>query len=283
MTDRATSPLASYRATVALVQILPTPRQISHIILASTEGAHNGLGATRYDTERVTGGEHSSHPDRMAERRIERAERAAQELARTGRDRREGLDDLRTVSKASERFVVAIASLLVESQIGDPGDMDDYDWDEAVTDAALMAELQATEDGKPGEVLQAAIDCYEGPVLRHITNADRAVRDLALVLRLYSPRDANDLERSWTSGLADEDCCRYCLRLGLRVERHRRDCCQVHYRLEQDSRNHTTDGQIAEVPDWLTETMLRTKGPGPLWRAERSRWLLSLGPERRTA
>ena len=177
--------------------------------------------------------------------------------------------DLRSVDHLEQRFVDAIGELATRSHSrGRP-----ETWDEAVKDAHLLAEIDAVC------VLENTWGAKA--VRKWVEQAGDAVHDLELLAGRHASREPNDHERTWTSGLADEECCRVCLQLRLRVERHARGLCSGCWKLSQDSREHTDDGEPVDPPPELIEEFRRINNPsGPAWKAERSRWLRSL--ERRS-
>lgn len=214
----------------------------------------DGLRAIRYDSAGGRSADVSSHPERMALR-----------------DRRDpSEDDLRLIDHHESRFVAAVAELAMRSHSrGAP-----ETWDEAVKDAHLLAEMDAIgileriPGEKPAKWVHAAGD---------------ALHDLELIRRRHATRDADDWERSFTSDLDDNQCCRVCLRLRLRVKAHARGLCQGCWKLSQDSRRHTADGEPVDPPVELIEEFRRLGNVhGPAWKATRSRWLTSLGPEHAT-
>jgi len=203
---------------------LPTPRTISRLILASTDGAHNGLRAACYDHHVTgTGAERTTHPERIAESRNT-------DLAHDGdtkppkprqRDYRRPLDDLRELSKASERFVVSVASLIVEAASGDPGDMDEYTWDDAVKDAQYLLEVR--HDHHPDEdhdrTKCGCIDSIDAAELagrdihRYIDGADRSTKTIRAIHCRYLPAPATRWVQIREDGLQADEICDTCASL----------------------------------------------------------------------
>lgn len=220
-------------------------------ILASVD---DGLRAANYEGAGGRSADVSSHPERMA---------LSQRQDRTQ-------DDLRRCDSLVASYVTAVGEIAVRSRSGARAET----WDGAVKDHNLLDQMDAVgvleriPGEKPSKWVHRVGDC---------------LHDLELLARRHETgREPDDFERSWTSGLADGDCCRVCLKLRLRTRSHARGLCQGCWKLSQDSRHHTDDGEPIDPPVELIEEFRRIgDGQGPAWKATRSRWLNSLGPERR--
>lgn len=220
-------------------------------ILATVD---DGLRAASYDSAGGRSADVSSHPERQALN-----------------ERRDPTHaDLSLLDHHEARYVTSVYEIATRSHTGPFP----TDWRSARIGARRLDDMDAigvleTTGQKPARWVYAAGD---------------ALHDLELLAGRHMARKANDYEQAWTSGLADEECCDLCLEhLRLRVPRYRGQWCQPHYTLRLDSRNHTPDGQPVDPPGWLSDELRRTGGPGPDWKRARSRWLLDLGPERRSA
>lgn len=208
----------------------------------------DGLRAARYDGTGGRDADQSSHPERMAIH---------------GR-RDPAWADLDLIDHHAERFICAVTELALRSHSrGAP-----RSWDEAVQDAHLLAEMDAV----------GILERTGQRPSRWVHQAGDAVHDLALIRDRHASREARDWEQSWTSGLADEECCRLCLdHVNLRSPRKAKQLCQMHLRLFNEA------GGI-DPPQWLTEEFRRIGSPaGPDWKRARSRWLQSEGVQDRSA
>lgn len=179
------NPASTFAKTASRAMQLPVPAAIARLILASTEAAHNGLRAATYEARTSGTGHdvHLTHPEVGAERRIERGDK----------DSRRPLDDLRDLSKASERFVDAIAALNAECLDAPPPET----WDEAVKDADHLAEH---------DLIEAALDVGRD-VTGWVKQANTATIDIGHVWKRYAPRASTPWERyKRAGGRADEVC-----------------------------------------------------------------------------
>ena len=173
--------------------------------------------------------------------------------------------DLRALDQAVQTFVDNVGELVTRSASrGVP-----QTWEEAVNDAQLLDRDDAIS------VLERVWGHRD--VNRWVTKAGDAVHDLALITGRHVTRQPNDHERTWTSDLADEQCCRVCLQLKLRVPVKARRLCAGCWQLSQDSREHTDDGEAIDPPPELIEEFRRIGNPhGPAWKKARSDWLHAL-------
>jgi hypothetical protein len=283
------TPLERYTAAVELAIKLPTPQSISRTILADTPDVDDGLRAASYDGDRTTGGTTSSHPERMlAQRHPGQFPRDEDDPDTPGtwgprHHSNRPADDLLRLSKASERAVEAIASLLAE--VLDQGyDPDSYDWDDATKDAHLIAEH------RNGETLRAALDLgrnvtYWLDRYSHAIDTVRAVHDTWLP---HAP----------AQGLAEanQPWCRPCQRIKLYNgepllrQRVTKVCCQRCWRDIQDLEGFVLDANGHPIPAvelqndpamWPSEAMTKAREDGRRVLADRERqaWLRGHGAD----
>lgn len=241
-----TSDTAGLFAELAALAFELDVRSLRQTIAA---GRDDGLKAARYDGAGGRSAEVSSHPERQA-------------LA-PKRDRTDA--DLALLTSHERTYVWAIAEIAVRSRSGRPCE----DWDEAVKDHQLLAEMDAVGvlERIPGE-----------KPAKWVTKAGDALHDLSRLADQHVSRAPKDWERSWTSGLSDEACCRLCLEhVNLRTEAKAKRLCQMHLRLYNEA------GEV-DPPEWLTQEYRRIGSPsGPDWKRARSRWLQSEGVQDRSA
>lgn len=244
-----------FTAAVELAMAMDTPAQILRRILA--DPADNGLRAAALDGK-IRGGDKLSHPERMS----------TDERRRPDTQRHQ--DDAITLARTAEVVAECVVGLLDVCLHKSP-DISEYSWGEALKDGHLLAEM-----GLVDAALSVDVD---RTTTRTVERFCEAVQDLAHLAKRWPKRTGrapSDIEASWTSGLADEDCCRICLTVeplgALRVERHRGDLCRVCYELRQAS------GGI-EPPEWLIAVWhdCDRKGQSVQWRNARERWLESVG------
>lgn len=183
--------------------------------------------------------------------------------------------DLAELDAAVDRFVAAIGELASRSHShGVP-----ETWDEAVKDAHLLAEMDAVT------VLERAGWKVRGWVVA----AGDALQAIETLAGRHLRRDPNDHERSWTSGLADEQCCRVCLKLGLRVawqDGGAGGLCQGCYRLRKRCAyvNELSIDEVGDPPETLIEELRRIGTPGSIQdRNARHRWFQRVGDEHRAS
>jgi len=241
MTDHAA--LFADLAAVALeLDVRDLRRQIA-------EGRDDGLRAARYDRSGGRSAEQASAPERW--------------VMEPRRDRTDA--DLALLASLERTYVAAIAEIAVRSRSGRPCE----DWDEAVHDHQLLAEMDAVGvlERIPGE-----------KPAKWVLRAGDALHDLSRLADQHLSRAPKDWERSWTSGLSDEACCRLCLEhVNLRTEAKAKRLCQMHLRLFNEA------GEV-DPPEWLTQEYRRIGSPsGPDWKRARSRWLQSEGVQDRSA
>ena len=220
-----------------------------------TAGRDDGLRAASYDGPTARSADTSSTVERQALN-----------------PRRDSTDsDLQRLDELEASYVAAVHWLATRSHSGPfPND-----WRTARPGHKLLIAMDAV----------TALERTGQRPGRAVIQAGDALHDLERMAARHpvGGRAPDDYERSWTSGLADGDCCRVCLKLKLRNRAHARGLCQGCWKLSQDSRNHTDDGEPIDPPVELVEEFRRIgDGHGPAWKATRSRWLNSLGPEHRT-
>ena len=184
--------------------------------------------------------------------------------------------DLRRLDIAVQRFVDMVGELAERSHSrGRP-----ETWEEAVKDAHLLVEMDAVT------VLEQTWGAKD--VRKWVTNAADAVIDIEVIASRHVSRDPNDHERTWTSGLADEQCCRICIRLGLRVnwqEGGAGGLCQGCYRLRNRCAqvNDLDPDEVGDPPETLIEELRRIGAPGSVQdRNTRHRWFADVGAEHRS-
>lgn len=172
--------------------------------------------------------------------------------------------DLKLLEQLQAAFVTAIDEIACKSM----SRRKITDWDDAVTVAALLDEMEAVE----------VLERTDQKPRRWVIKAGDALHDLELLARRHMTREPDDWEKSWTSGLAPEDCCRVCTKLGLWVpwrEGGAAGLCQGCYRLRKRCA-HETDLDMDAIPDpppELIEELRRIGAPGGVTdRAARQRW-----------
>lgn len=179
--------------------------------------------------------------------------------------------DLAALQTAVSAFVAAVGELAVLSHSrGRP-----RSWGAAVTDASILAEWEAVD----------SLETSGQKPRKWVLKAADALHDLELIRDRHCPRDASDHERTWTSGLADEECCLVCFQLGLRVTNDtttggRLGLCQSCYRLRlRCAEVNDIDTKDAPVPPpELVQELRRIGAPGSAAdRATRSRWFQAVG------
>ena len=184
--------------------------------------------------------------------------------------------DLRTLDYYVARYITAVDWIARRCHSGPFP----TDW----RTAALGAQRLVRDDMLPAlEQTWGAKD-----VSRWVMAAGDAVHDIELIACRHLPRQASEWEQHWTSGLADEDCCRVHLRLEppQRTEVKAKGLCQQCGRLKADAADilGCDFDQAPDPPRELLETYRRINNPsGPAWKAERSKWLQTLEKERRCA
>lgn len=240
------SDLARLFADLAAVALELDVRDLRSAI---EDGRDDGLRAAAYDRSGGRSASTSSHPERTA--------------LRPSTDRTDA--DLRRLAEHEATYVDAIAQIAVRSRSGRPCE----DWDEAVHDHNLLVQMDAVGilERIPGE----------NPA-KWVRRAGDAISSLEHLADRHRSRPPKDWERSWTSGLSDEECCRLCLdHVNLRTEAKAKRLCQMHLRLYNEA------GEV-DPPEWLTEEYRRIGSPsGPAWKAARSKWLQSEGVQDRSA
>lgn len=172
--------------------------------------------------------------------------------------------DLKLLADLCKSFVTAIDEIAGRSMSARKLD----DWDDAVTAAALLDEMGAID------VLERT---NQNP-RKWVVKAGDALHDLELLARRHMTRQPDDWEKSWTSGLTENECCRVCMSLGLWVDWREGGAgglCQGCYRLRKRCA-HETSLDMDEIPDpppELIEELRRIGSPGgPVDRAARQRW-----------
>lgn len=208
--------------------------------------ADDGLRAANYEGAGGRSADVSSHPERHA----------------LNERRDPTRNDLTLVDHHVCRYIAAVYEIATRSHSGPfPND-----WRTARIGAKRLDDMAAIE------VLETT---GQRPA-RWVHQAGDALHDLELLAGRHLARKANDHERSWTSGLADEQCCRVCLELGLRIERKARGLCQPCLRLKTDLAAELACDidDAADPPPELLEEFRRINNPGgPAWKAIRSRWI----------
>jgi hypothetical protein len=173
---------------------------------------------------------------------------------------------LTRLDKAEAKFVANIAELVTRSVSRGVPDT----WDEAVSDCSMLDQMDAI----------AALEAAWGvkAVRKWVTNAGDALEDIDWIWNRYVTRDPNDHERTWTSGLADEECCRVCLQLRLRVERHRKHLCSGCYQLHLDAAEALDlhPDYAPDPPPELIAELRRSTPSGPGWKRTRQHWIAGL-------
>ena len=269
---RQPTPLERFTAAVELAIKLQTPQAISRAILAGTPEVDDGLRAASYDGDRVTGGTSQSpvermvalrNPDQFPKDNPDATDTRTKAPRTRGGGNRAG-DDLYRLSKASERIVEAVASLLAEVLDAGCPDMDDYRWDDAVKDAHLIAEHNG------GETFTAAVDLG-----RRVTYwADRFTNAVDTVRAIRDSWMAHDP----TQGLAESNqaWCRPHLRIDIKRKRVSAVCCQQCWRDMQDLEQLGAPVDLQRDPaNWPSEPMLQAREDGRtvLFQKERQAWL----------
>jgi hypothetical protein len=275
VTDKRT-PLEQFTAAVELAMKLPTPQVISRAILSGTPEVDDGLRAASYDGDRVTGGTSGSHPERMlAVRNPDMFPRdnpehpeSREKAPRTRGNGNRASDDLYRLSKASERIVEAVSSLLAEVLDTGCPDLTEYAWDDAIKDAHLIAEHNN------GETFTAAVDLGRHVIkwVDRFTNAVDTVRAIRDSWMAHDP----------SQGLAESNqaWCRPHLRIDIKRKRVSAVCCQQCWRDIQDLEQLGAPVDLQRDPkNWPSEPMLRAREDGrtALFQKERQAWLRGHG------
>ena len=183
--------------------------------------------------------------------------------------------DLRDLDAAVGRFITAIDELARRSHSGPFP----RDWRSAV----LGAKRLVTDDMIP------AVERIWGAkkTRQWVVTAGDALHEIEMIAGRHVARDPNDHERSWTSGLADEQCCRVCIKLGLRVawqDGGAGGLCQGCYRLRKRAaqENNLDPDDVGDPPETLIEELRRIGSPGSVQdRNARSRWFADVGAQHR--
>lgn len=239
MTDHAA--LFADLAAVALeLDVRDLRRQIS-------EGRDDGLRAARYDRSGGRSAEQASAPERW--------------VMEPRRDRTDA--DLALLASLERSYVTAIAEIAVRSRSGRPCE----DWDEAVHDHRLLAEMDAVGvlERIPGE-----------KPAKWVLRAGDALHDLEALARRHATRTPTQDEQHWHEGSNVNDVCAWHLAIHQRHRRPRRpgtNICDTCAAL-------VTAGEGARPPAWLLEAEIDREAKPKAWTAALSRWLDELGVRR---
>lgn len=235
------SDLASTWATIAADAMLLDPAAIRATIRSTLD---DGLRAASYDGAGGRSADVSSHPERVA----------------LNPRRDPSWADLDAIDHHVSRFVTAVAELAIRSHSNGAPE----DWDEAVQDAHLLAEMDAIGvlERIPGQ-----------KVRRWVEMAGDAIHDLTLIARRHaSGRAPTEDEKHWER-TNPNDVCSWHLAVHARHRRPRRpgsNVCETCAAL-------VIAGQGARPPAWLLEAEVDREGKPKAWTAALSRWLDELG------
>lgn len=172
--------------------------------------------------------------------------------------------DLRLLADLQASFVTAIDELAGKSM----SRRRITDWDDAVTVAALLDEMEAVE----------VLERTDQKPRKWVLKAGDALHDLEQLAKRHLPRQANEDEQAWTNGLADEDVCSWHVQIHRRYRRPRiqgTNICQDCINLS------TLLGQ--RPPQWLLEAEIDLAGKPRAWQQALGRCMDELGVARESA
>lgn len=237
-----------------LAHMLTPPATIIARICA--DPVDTGLRAANLDGK-IRGGDHASHPERMAERRKPDVSRLR--------------DDAIDVRRAADTAVNAIAQLLARGRHIHV-DPTSYTWADATKDAHLLAELG---------IVDTLLDLdHDRSTRRIVISYLEAIASISQISRRWpkhTGRAPTDIEAAYTDDLADEDCCRICLlvepRGRIRIERRKGErLCRTCGDLRRAAGGIDPPADLIGI--WHD---CDRKGQSLRWRNARGRWLESQG------
>lgn len=175
--------------------------------------------------------------------------------------------DLRDLEAAVNTFIKMIDSLASASFSG----RRPKTWDEAITDARRLVAMEAIE------VLERT---KQNPK-RAIFKAGDAVHQIEQIQNRHCARRATEWESSWTSGLADEECCITHLRLEppIRKEKVANGLCSSCYSLSKaaaQALNVKPKDAPAPPPSLVADFEKTNNHSGVAWKKLRQSWINQL-------
>lgn len=237
------------------------PDRIARCIVQT---ADNGLRATSYDRDGSrTSNSPCEDPERCPDGPAAHSHPVTSDPTGNAAMRRKGDDgtaDLRTLDRASQRFVEQGTVVL--------------DFVAGHRPSTWAGVVRANAELMPGSV-QAGLDVDDERVLPFaIAEVGRAVDIVEAIAKANLPREPSEDERHWTDGLADEACCAWHLAVEPRG-RYRRlraggtnVCAECHQIIEWAG---------AKPPVWFMEALVERDSKPVNYRRALSRWAEELG------